>query len=134
VTQSGDSLIAFPKKTAILMIQDIVRGDGYKAEVNSLNSKINKLNTQIQLQDSITTTLKNKCENYEFTIDKYFIMNETNKGTIKDFYEIRLISNFHSGWKLKLGISNKIASSIEENTPPCEDVIIYKHIVEYIAI
>jgi hypothetical protein len=84
VTQSGDSLIAFPKKTAILMIQDIVRGDGYKAEVNSLNSKIDKLNTQIQVQDSITTTLKNKCENYEFTIDKYFIINETNKGTIKD--------------------------------------------------
>ena len=41
------------------------------------------MNTQIQLQDSITTTLKNKCENYEFTIDSYFIMNETNKGTIQ---------------------------------------------------
>ena len=66
------------------MIKDIVQGDGYKAEVNLLNSKIDKLNTQIKIQDSITTTLQNKCEDYEFTIDSYFIMNETNKGTIKD--------------------------------------------------
>ena len=83
VTQSGDSLIAFPKKIAILMIQDIVRGDGYKEETILFNSKINKLDTQIQLQDSITATLQNKCIDYKSTIDKYVAVDEINQKTIQ---------------------------------------------------
>jgi hypothetical protein len=77
VTQSGDSLIALPKKTVILMIKDIVQGDGYKSETILLNSKINKLDTQIQLQDSITTVLQSKCIDYKSTIDKYVVIDKT---------------------------------------------------------
>lgn len=65
------------------MIQDIVRGDGYKEETILLNSKINKLDTQIQLQDSITATLQNKCIDYKSTIDKYVAVDEINQKTIQ---------------------------------------------------
>jgi len=83
VTQSGDSLITLPKKTVIFMIKDIVRGDGYKAETGLLNSKIDKLNQQIQVQDSITITLQSKCRRYKSTIDEYITMDELNQRTIQ---------------------------------------------------
>jgi len=59
------------------MIKDIVQGDGYKSETILLNNKINKLDTQIQLQDSITTVLQSKCIDYKSTIDKYVIIDKT---------------------------------------------------------
>ena len=83
VTQSGDSLIALPKKTVIFMVKDIVRGDGYKEQVNILNSKINKLDLQIQAHDSITTALQNKCNGYRSTINEYVMIDEVNQKTIQ---------------------------------------------------
>jgi len=83
VTQSGDSLIALPKQTVIFMVKDIVRGDGYKAEVNLLNSKIEKMNLQIQAHDSVTTTLQSKCRSYKATIDEYVTIDEVNQRTIQ---------------------------------------------------
>ena len=83
VTQSGDSLIALPKKTVIFMVKDIVRGDGYKEQVNILNGKIDKLNQQIQAHDSVTTTLQAKCRSYKATIDEYVTIDEVNQRTIQ---------------------------------------------------
>jgi hypothetical protein len=83
VTQSGDSLIALPKKTVIFMVKDIVRGDGYKEQVNILNGKIDKLNQQVQAHDSVTTTLQAKCRSYKATIDEYVTIDEVNQRTIQ---------------------------------------------------
>ena len=65
------------------MVKDIVRGDGYKAEVNLLNSKIDKLNQQVQAHDSVTTALQAKCRGYKSTIDEYVTMDELNQRTIQ---------------------------------------------------
>ena len=65
------------------MVKDIVRGDGYKAEVNLLNSKIDKLNQQVQAHDSITLALQNKCRGYKSAIDEYVTMDELNQRTIQ---------------------------------------------------
>ena len=65
------------------MIKDIVRGDGCKSEVDKLNNKITKLNTQIQVQDSINYVLNQKVTAYKATVNEFQSIDDLNQKTIE---------------------------------------------------
>ena len=83
VTQSGDSLIALPKKTVVFMIKDIVRGDSKAKEVDLLNIKIGKLNETISTQEEKIATCTLKIRTLQSTVDEYGNIDAINQKTIQ---------------------------------------------------
>lgn len=81
--QQDDSLICLPKTIVRYMVQDIVRGDGAKAEVAKLDSTLKKRDVLITKQDSTIRVQDKEIRSFKITIADQTEIDSINQKTIE---------------------------------------------------
>ena len=78
-----DSIVVLPTKLVTYMVQDLVRYDGLKAQMVTMNSNVELYKKQIDTQETQNNELRRKLNASQATVTEYQTIDEANQRTIE---------------------------------------------------